>query len=669
MGTGREIKHKGIFITATDTDVGKTVATAVLGILLQNKDLKVGVMKPIQCAGEDASFLKGTLGLSDSLREINPYFFFKAVSPHAALADQKKSIDPRKIIQTARKLQLSYDMLLIEGAGGLLVPLSKDYLIADLIRAMNLPVVIVSRLGLGTINHTLLTIEQARYYGLDVLGVLFNEKEKIKKGIPEKTNPAAIKKFGKVNILGTIPYLKDFKKETILKSCRSIDLKSLVCPRSRVRNWEKDDQTTIWHPFTQMQDWQNDHPLVIEEARGCCLKSTEGRWYLDGVSSLWVNVHGHRHKMVDKALKNQINRVSHSTLLGLSNTPSIELAKRLIAIAPKGLAKVFYSDSGSTAVEIAIKIAYQYWQNIGKKRKRKILHFSESYHGDTLGSVSVGGIDLFHQIYKDLIFKAVKIDSPWLGQKSLEKLENYLKKFHSSTAALVCEPLIQAAGGMLVWPKGSMKRIAHLCKKYEVILIADEVATGFGRTGKMFACEHESIKPDILCLAKGLTAGYLPLAATLTTQKIYDGFLFPYKDKKTFFHGHTYTGNSLCCRAAMANLDVFKKEKTLRKLPPKIQYLRTQLQRFRKLGCVGDIRQLGLMVGIELIKDKRKKIPYLWEEQVGVRVCQKVREKGLILRPLGNVIVLMPPLAISKTQIKEMCNITFQAIYGITENE
>jgi adenosylmethionine-8-amino-7-oxononanoate aminotransferase len=396
--------------------------------------------------------------------------------------------------------------------------------------------------------------------------------------------------------------------------------------------------------------------LIIDSADGIYLYGIDGDIYMDGVSSLWVNVHGHRHARIDAALKKQVDKLSHSTFLGLSNTPAIELAKRLVEIAPEGLKKVFYSDNGSTAVEIAIKMAYQYWQNTGLKKKTHLVHLSNSYHGDTLGSVSVGGIDLFHKVYRKLIFKTIALKGQ--GWEAVEELEKLLKSRSNSIAALVVEPLLQGAAGMLVWPEGILKKMRELTRKYNVFLIADEVATGFGRTGKMFACEHEGVTPDFLCLAKGITGGYLPLAATLTTQKVYEGFLFDYKDQKTFFHGHTYTGNPLACAAALANLEVFQKERTLAKLGPKIKFLAKSLKMFYNLPSVTDVRQKGFMAGIEL----KGRI----EDRVGAKVCQRVRKYGVILRPLGNVIVLMPPLSISIEELDFLLMATYRAIEEIT---
>lgn len=416
------------------------------------------------------------------------------------------------------------------------------------------------------------------------------------------------------------------------------------------------DKKYIWHPFTQMKDWEKDESLVIDRAEGVYLIDANGRRYIDGVSSLWVNVHGHRHKTIDAAIKKQIDKVSHSTLLGLANTPAVELARALVKIAPRGLKKVFYSDNGSTAVEVALKMAYQYWQNTGRPSKRLLVHLQNSYHGDTLGSVSVGGIDLFHKVYRGLIFKTHALKGQ--GWEAVEEFERLLKKKSGSVAAIVLEPLVQGAAGMLVWPTGVLKKFRQLCTKYDVLLIADEVATGFGRTGTMFACQHESVTPDFLCLAKGITGGYLPLAATLTTQKIYDGFKFDYKEQKAFFHGHTYTGNPLACAAALANLEVFRKEQTLKKLGPKIKFLAKRLEMFYNLTSVVDVRQCGFMAGIALGGH--------WQDRVGAKVCHALRQKGIILRPLGNVIVIMPPLSISLKELDHLLTVTHQVISELT---
>ena len=669
---------KAVFITATDTGVGKTIISCALGLALKKRGIDCGIMKPFQCSGDDTDFLLRTLAIKDEKSLVNPYYAKEPISPYGAFKKERITVNLENVFSAYKELRKRHEFLIVEGAGGLLVPLKENYLVADLIRDLDIPAIIVARAGLGTLNHTLLSERYAFDYGIKVKGIIINGLRN--KTLAERTNPQTLKRFLSAPLLGLMPFIPKVKSENGLKILvreaeKAIDLKLLLKEeRPRTKKLAYDDKQYLWHPFTQMKDWLKAEPLIIEEAKGCYLKDTKGNWYLDGVSSLWVNVHGHRKYEIDSAIIRQLNKVAHSTLLGLGNIPSIELAKELAEIAPRGLNKVFYSDNGSTAVEIALKMAYQYWQHSGKTAKTKFIHLENSYHGDTIGAVSVGGMELFHKAYKNLLFDSYRAESPYCYRcprdkryplcnfECLDKLKEILKEHSDAIAALIVEPLVQAAAGILVWPQGIYKEMARLCRKSNVLLIADEVAVGFGRTGSMFASEQEEVTPDILCLAKGITAGYLPLAVTLTTRKIFDGFLGEYKEKKTFFHGHTYTGNPLACAAALANLELFKKEKTLEKLQPKIQFLKNELEKFKKLKNAGDIRQKGLIAGIELVKDKQSKQPYPWEEKMGIRVCQKVREYGVLLRPLGNVIVLIPPLAISKDELKQLLEATYKAI-------
>ena len=439
------------------------------------------------------------------------------------------------------------------------------------------------------------------------------------------------------------------------------------------------DKEYLWHPFTQMKAWPASEPVVIESGDGFHLIDTEGNRYIDGVSSLWCNVHGHRVKKIDDAIKGQLDKIAHSTLLGLAQIKSIELAEKLIAIAPalslpngpKNLKKVFYSDSGATSVEIALKIAYQYYHNKGQKRD-KFIALGQSYHGDTIGSVSVGGMELFHSIFKPMLFDTFFAPSPFpyrfncsaeqCRQLTLDKIEELLKKHPDKIAAVIVEPLVQGAAGMIVHPKGFLKGVRELTKKYGVFLIADEVATGFGKTGKMFACENEDVQPDIMCLAKGITGGYLPLAATLTTQEIFDVFLGEPAEFKTFFHGHTYTGNALACAAAIASLELFEENKIIESLPAKIDLIADYLKKISVLDYVGDVRQCGLMTGIEIVKDKKTKESFSYEKLIGVKICAAMRQKGAMMRPLSDVIVLMPPVAIDLPLLRQLLDIVYDAI-------
>lgn len=446
------------------------------------------------------------------------------------------------------------------------------------------------------------------------------------------------------------------------------------------------DKRYIWHPFTQMKDWLKEDIVIISEGKDCFIKDTYGRWYIDGVSSLWVNVHGHRKKELDEAIKTQVDKISHSTLLGLSNVPAIKLAEKLIRIVKASfmhnklsLSKVFYSDNGSTAVEVAIKMAFQYWKHKGVRGKNTFVSLKNAYHGDTIGAVSVGGIDIFHKAFKPLLFKTYKASSPYcyrceFGKKypkckyeCLNNMKNIFKFNLKKIAAIIIEPLIQAAGGMITFPPGYLKGVRELCNKYKILMIADEVATGFGRTGRMFACEHEGVVPDIMCLSKGLTGGYMPLAVTICSEEIYNAFLGDFKDLKTFFHGHSYTGNPLACFTALACLNIFEKEKVIENLKSKIKILKSWLKKILNLKHVGDVRNIGMMAGVELVRNKKTKEPYDWKEKIGWRVAYFAREKGVFIRPLGNVIVIMPPLSISKENLNQLLKVIHEAIVYVTE--
>lgn len=443
---------------------------------------------------------------------------------------------------------------------------------------------------------------------------------------------------------------------------------------------EQLDKQFIWHPFTQMADWEKESPLIVASGEGSYLTDVNGHRYLDGVSSLWVTVHGHRRREINDAIVTQLGEIAHSTFLGLSHPPAIRLAEKLVKLSPPGLSRVFYSDNGSTAVEVALKMAFQYWQQCPEPQPARnlFISFRNGYHGDTVGSVSVGGIDLFHRIYRPLLFQTMQVPSaycyrcylareyPSCQMACLGDVEEALSKNQRQVAAVIMEPLIQGAGGMIVYPQGYTARVRELAAKYGVLFIADEVATGFGRTGTLFACQQERISPDFMAVAKGVTGGYLPLAATLATRRIYDAFSGAYKDQKTFFHGHTYTANPLACAAALANLEIFEKEKTLEQLRGKIASLNAGLQNFRQLTHVGDIRQLGFMTGIELVKDPDTREPYPFESKIGIKVIQEARKRGLIIRPLDNVIVLMPPLSISYKDLDGLLQITYDSIKAVT---
>ncbi len=440
------------------------------------------------------------------------------------------------------------------------------------------------------------------------------------------------------------------------------------------------DHAHLWHPFTQMADWLAEEPLIIAAAEGSHLIDTHGKRYLDGVSSLWCNVHGHRRPELDAALRAQADRVAHSTLLGLGSVPSTVLAKRLVEIAPPSLTRVFYSDAGATAVEVALKMAFQYWQLRGDTRRTRFAALAEAYHGDTLGAVSVGYSETFHRFFKPLLFPRHALNPPhvfrWLrGMSAADALraaiaeaEELLKRHGDEIAALIVEPLMQGAAGMWPQPPAYLRALRELTRQHDVLLICDEVATGFGRTGKMFAVEHADVAPDLMCLGKGITGGYMPLAATLASEEVFRAFLGKYEDFKTFFHGHTYTGNALACAVALASLDLFTHDNVLENVQLRSTQMRGILERdFVPLAHVGEVRQLGLMVGIELVRDRTARQPYAAAEKVGMRVVLEARRMGVIVRPLGNVIVLMPPLCIGEDDLSQLCTVIRDSVVRVTE--
>ncbi len=664
------------------------------------RGVDVGVMKPVATGctrdngllkSEDVIQLLKASGASDPPDLVCPCRFEPPVAPWVALKRGQtplggkgaRSLSLDRIEKAFHTLAARHEIILVEGIGGLLVPFNAKTTVADLARRLDLPVLIVARAGLGTINHTLLTLEAAREAGLEVLGVVLNRRSS-RPGPAERTNPDLIRKLGKVPILGVIPDLPKPSPAKVAAHLTADRILSQIRSRParlayRASRLARIDQRKIWHPFTQMRDWEKEEPLVVESADGVFLTDTKGNRYLDGVSSLWVNLHGHRHPALAAALRRQIGRIAHSTLLGAANVPSIELADALTRIAPKGLTRVFYSDNGSTAVEVALKMAFQYRRQNGSPGRKRFVHFVNGYHGDTIGSASVGGIDLFHQVYRPLLFKGFRVPSPYcyrcplkLSHPScrlacLAPFKKTVRTRRREIAAVVVEPAVQGAAGMITQPPGWLKAVERICRENGVFLIADEVAVGFGRTGRMFACEREKVRPDFLCVAKGLSGGTLPLAATLTTERVYKGFLGSYGSLRTFFHGHSYTGNPLACAAALENLRIFRRERVLQKLKPKIQLFASELERFKNLPHVGEVRQRGLMAGIELVRNKETRAAYAWEEKIGIRICRFLRDRGILLRPLGNVVVLMPPLAISAPQLRLLCRETLAAIRRITE--
>ena len=424
----------------------------------------------------------------------------------------------------------------------------------------------------------------------------------------------------------------------------------------------------LWHPFTPMGRFDAEPALVVERAAGNRLFSTDGREYIDGVASLWTIVHGHGHPRIIGAIKAQTERLQHSTLLGISHSPAITLAERLMPHLPPGLSRMFFSSDGASAVEVALKMSIQYWVNQGRPERCRIVSLEMAYHGDTIGASSVGGVGRFRDTYGPLLFEPLRIPNayhyrcqscatlPSCNLGCVGSLQEMLEARGEGVAAVIVEPRVQGAGGLIVAPKGHLAEIRRLCDEFDVLLIADEVATGFGKTGAMFACDLENVAPDILTIGKGMTGGYLPLSATVTTDKVYDAFYDASDYSKTLFHGHTYAGNPICCAAALASLEIFETEPVLYRVRERSDFLATLLQKhFRDHPLVGDIRQQGLMVGLELVRDPATRDPFPSASSVGWQVCLKARDLGVFVRPLGDVVVIMPPLTIEEDELVRIC--------------
>jgi len=448
---------------------------------------------------------------------------------------------------------------------------------------------------------------------------------------------------------------------------------------SRHKRLIESSKRHLWLPFTQMKDYDRD-PLIIDNGSGVKVWDTEGKEYYDGFSSVWLNVHGHRKEELNEAIREQLDKIAHSTLLGMTNVPATELAEKLVELTPAGLDRVFYSDSGATAVEIALKMAFQYWKNIGETKKQRFITMKNGYHGDTVGAISVGAVDIFHKIYEPLMFDSLKVSYPYVYRHPsgnaeacvadcLRELEETLEKHHEETAALIVEPLVQGAGGMITMPEGFLKEVHRLCKAYDVLVIFDEVATGFGKTGKLFAMEHEGVVPDIMTSGKGLTGGYLPIAITMTSEKIYQAFYDDYETMKTFFHGHSYTGNQLGCAVAIANLKLFELDNVVGQVAQRSLLVEKELEALLDLEHVGEVRQRGFMAGVEIVQNKETREAYPAQRRMGYDITLEMRERGMLTRPMGDVLVFMPPLCSTDKELKEMIQIMRDAIVHVTEKQ
>ncbi len=681
----------GIFVTGTDTGIGKTIIAGAIAGLLRREGYDVGVMKPAESGAapedSDTRFLMKMAKSDDPLDLVNPYSLKEPLSPYHASMNEGVVIDVDKIIDAYTELRSRHDIVIVEGAGGLLAPLTREVSMGGLARMMNLPTLIVAHPFLGCINHTLLTAGSARSMGLDRLGIIFNQWKRQK--FPEPDFDLIESSTG-VDVLGLVPYIGKFGDEKLMETVKqNIRLDSLlerlqnfsVSAKTRQKSYESRDKKYVWHPFTQMKEWDKSDVTVIESGHGVTLRDINGKEYIDGHSSYWCNVHGHCDQRMNDAFKNQLDKIAHSTFLGLSNAPAIDLAEKLVEMTPDGLDKVFYSDDGSTAVEVALKMSYQYWRHVEPEGKRNLfLSVENAYHGDTIGAASVGGVDIYHTTFKELMFDVRHVPAPYCYRCPIDKtypdctlacaelIDKALSADKGRYCSMIIEPLVQCPAGMITAPHGYLKRAREICEAHDVIFIADEVAVGFGRTGRMFACEHEDVQPDIMTMSKSITGGMLPFAVTMASQKLFDAFWADYEEMKTFFHGHTYTANQLGCAIALENLNLMEERSIISQIQEKSARLADLLVRYEDLDHVGEVRQRGLIVGIELVLDKKTKEPYHWNEKVGVRVSEEAKRRGLVVRPLGNVMVLFPAPAMPVETMGKMTDILYDSIVAITQD-
>lgn len=442
-----------------------------------------------------------------------------------------------------------------------------------------------------------------------------------------------------------------------------------------MKELQEKDLKHIWHPCSQMKDYEAFPPIVINKGEGVYLEDMDGKRYMDAVSSWWVNLFGHSNKRINDALYRQANSLEHVIFANFSHKPAIDLAQNIVDITPEGLNKVFFGDNGSSAVEIALKIAFQYYQQTGKTKKTRFMALSDAYHGETIGALSVGGVDLYSKIYNPLLLDVERVTGPdcyrcsygkhrdSCNAECFEHMEKSLEKNHETVAAIIVEPMVQAAAGMMIYSKEYLKKLREACDRYDVKLIADEIAVGFGRTGKMFACEHADITPDLMCVSKGLTAGYMPLSLVVLKDEIYDAFYDDYSTMKAFLHSHSYSGNPLGCAIANETISIFREDNILSENEKKSEYIRNKiLEIIGDIPYFGEFRQIGMIGAIELVKDKDSKEPFDWTKRVGYHIYKIALSKGVLLRPLGNIVYFMPPYCITYDEIDVMIRVAKESI-------
>jgi adenosylmethionine-8-amino-7-oxononanoate aminotransferase len=661
-------------VVGTDTEAGKTVVAALVAAGLRGRGLRVGAVKPVATGvapgspGADAALLGLATGVPAAACAIEELSL--ARSPLAAAAAEGRSLDvdalEREIVRRAEDAGL--DLLVVEGVGGVLVPITPRCTVRDLMRRLGAPVLVAGRAGLGTINHCALTVDACRAAGLEVVGVVLGDVAGgVDPGLAAE-NAAQVAAQCPVPVLGVLPHLaaSDLVDVPGLAATaeRHLDLGALLArldlavAEAEEAEVVRLDHDHVWHPFTQTSEWLEEEPLVIRDGSGCRVRDARGRVYVDGISSLWANVHGHAHPRLDAALREQAGRIAHSTFLGQTHAPGARLAAELAAAAPGRLTRVFYSEAGAAAVEVGLRIALLAQRLRGEPRRTRFLSLEDGYHGDTAGAVSVGRSEPFHRGLDPLLFDAVRVPPPQLvrarrggsadaaERESLAAVRRAVAETGDRLAAVVVEPRVQGAAG--IWPHSDawLRAVAAEARGCGALLLCDEVATGFGRTGDLLACGGAGVEPDILTLGKGLSGGYLPLSATLVGDALFDLFTGAYAEHRTLYYGHTFTANPLACAVARASLALFDEEGTLDRARALGRRLGERLEEVADLPGVTEVRRRGVMAGIELGGGRldRPLDPAL---RAGRRVVLAARHRGVIVRPLGDVVVLNPPLVMT----------------------
>lgn len=669
---------KGIFITATGTDVGKTyICGLVLKKLIESGESAIYYKAALSGAEEkekeliagDAEHVFKTAGLDLNPNDYVSYIYKEAYSPHLASQLSGELVETEKIEADYRALQRKYKYIIAEGSGGIICPLRMDdeqkIMLTDVIKRLRLDTLIVAPAGLGSINSTLLTINYAKAENIGIKGIILNNYDR--KNPIHLDNKTQLEQLSGINVIGTVEAeAEDLDIDIeVLKSLFSADI-------------IQKDMEYIWHPCSQMKDYEEMPPILIERGKGLYLYDENEKAYADTVSSWWCNLLGHSNERINNAVKKQLDKLEHVIFANFTHRPAVELCEKLSKVLPKGLSKFFFTDNGSSAIEAAMKMSFQYHYQSGNPQKTKFMAMTDAYHGETLGALSTGGVDIYSTMYKPLLLDVNRIESPdcyrcSYGQdrKScdapcFEHAEKTFEIYGDTTAAMLVEPLFQGAAGMKIYPPIYLKKLRARCDRYNVHLIADEIATGYGRTGKMFAFDHAEIAPDIICLSKGLTGGYMPMALAVTTNEIYNAFYGDYNEGKAFMHSHTYSGNPLACSAAIEVLNILEEENIIEKASAKAEVFTKLIK--EALGehpNVGEIRSIGLINAIELVEDKATKKSFDSKLRMGYQIYKRALEKGLILRPLGNVLYFNPPLIIEESDMKHVVKLCKEAVIEI----